>query len=371
MESYNNTNHATVAVVDDLLHGILEFQLALFSDGSNFRGDAVIHQLFHSLAEDISLPDTVLRLRLIDKMDQIHNEKTAAFQSTIDSYMDQAKAIQDSSSEGVKALNEVLSVWEKQIKPAREACEESKNELIRLGEDVSDLDEELDQLEIEEKDVKSLISCLEYNGQTAKAFETYVKELKKIPQNLKSLSVDSTEGSYVINQGETDAINLFWNSHSDILQTDYMNFTFQDASTEKFYTEVLQKVGEESEDEDAKGKQQEKKQEAKDASNSYSDLLNTLKNQDSKDLKKVEGMTYPDDFPSGIAGATAESGTGKSSDSIDTDDEKMVDKLTKSDGFTEKFSAFLNGLDQWKNTGKSLSYGVCDGDVQLSYHKGR
>ena len=288
----------------------------------------------------------------INKMDQIHNDKAAAFQSTIDSYMDQAKAIQDSSSEGVKALNEVLSVWEKQIKPAREACEESKNELIRLGEDVSDLDEELDQLEIEEKDVKSLISCLEYNGQTAKAFENYGKELKKIPQNLKSLSVDSTEGSYVINQGETNAINLFWNSHSDVLQNDYMNFTFQDASTEKFYTEVLQEIGEESEDEDAKGKQQEKKQEAKDASNSYSDLLNTLKNQDSKDLKKVEGMTYPDDFPSGIAGATAESGTGKSSDSIDTDDEKMVDKLTKSDGFTEKFSTFLNGLDQI--SGKTL-----------------
>ena len=288
----------------------------------------------------------------IDKMDQIHNDKAAAFQSTIDSYMDQAKVIQDSSTEGVKALNEVLSVWEKQIKPAREACEESKNELIRLGEDVSDLDEELDQLEIEEKDVKSLISCLEYNGQTAKAFENYGKELKNIPKNLKSLSVDSTEGSYVINQGETNAINLFWNSHSDVLQNDYMNFTFQDASTEKFYTEVLQEIGEESEDEDAKGKQQEKKQEAKDASNSYSDLLNTLKNQDSKDLKKVEGMTYPDDFPSGIAGATAESGTGKSSDSIDTDDEKMVDKLTKSDGFTEKFSAFLNGLDQI--SGKTL-----------------
>ena len=288
----------------------------------------------------------------INKMDQIHNDKAAAFQSTIDSYMDQAKAIQDSSTEGVKALNEVLSVWEKQIKPAREACEESKNELIRLGEDVSDLDEELDQLEIEEKDVKSLISCLEYNGQTAKAFENYGKELKKIPQNLKSLSVDSTEGSYVINQGETNAINLFWNSHSDVLQNDYMNFTFQDASTEKFYTEVLQEIGEESEDEDAKGKQQEKKQEAKDASNSYSDLLNTLKNQDSKDLKEAEGMTYPDDFPSGIAGATAESGTGTSSDSIDTDDEKMVDKLTKSDGFTEKFSAFLNGLDQI--SGKTL-----------------
>ena len=288
----------------------------------------------------------------IDKMDQIHNDKAAAFQSTIDSYMDQAKAIQDSSTEGVKALNEVLSVWEKQIKPAREACEESKNELIRLGEDVSDLDEELDQLEIEEKDVKSLISCLEYNGQTARAFENYGKELKKIPQNLKSLSVDGTEGSYVINQGETDAINLFWNSHSDVLQTDYMNFTFQDASTEKFYTEVLQEIGEESEDEDAKGKQQEKKQEAKDASNSYSDLLNTLKNQDSKDLKEAEGMTYLDDFPSGIAGAAAESGTGTSSDSIDTDDEKMVDKLTKSDGFTEKFSAFLNGLDQI--SGKTL-----------------
>ena len=288
----------------------------------------------------------------INKMDQIHNDKAAAFQSTIDSYMDQAKVIQDSSTEGVKALNEVLSVWEKQIKPAREACEESKNELIRLGEDVSDLDEELDQLEIEEKDVKSLISCLEYNGQTAKAFENYGKELKKIPQNLKSLSVDGTEGSYVINQGETDAINLFWNSHSDVLQTDYMNFTFQDASTEKFYTEVLQEIGEESEDEDAKGKQQEKKQEAKDASNSYSDLLNTLKNQDSKDLKEAEGMTYPDDFPSGIAGAAAESGTGTSSDSIDTDDEKMVDKLTKSDGFTEKFNAFLNGLDQI--SGKTL-----------------
>lgn len=58
--SYDNTNHSTVAVVDDFLHGFLEFYLAFVADHGDFVGDAVVDELFHGFSEDVGLPDAVL-----------------------------------------------------------------------------------------------------------------------------------------------------------------------------------------------------------------------------------------------------------------------------------------------------------------------
>lgn len=57
---YNDTNHSPVAIVDDLLHGLLKFDLALLVDHGKFAGDTVVDKLFHSLAEDIRRPDALL-----------------------------------------------------------------------------------------------------------------------------------------------------------------------------------------------------------------------------------------------------------------------------------------------------------------------
>lgn len=58
--SYDNTNHSSVAVVDDFLHGFLELYLAFVANHGDFVGDAVVDELFHGFSEDVGLPDAVL-----------------------------------------------------------------------------------------------------------------------------------------------------------------------------------------------------------------------------------------------------------------------------------------------------------------------
>ena len=60
--SYNNTHHAAFAVVDDFLHGVLQFGLALFSDGSQLASDTILHQLFYGLSKDVCFPDAFTAL---------------------------------------------------------------------------------------------------------------------------------------------------------------------------------------------------------------------------------------------------------------------------------------------------------------------
>ena len=76
-----------------------------------------------------------------------------------------------------------------------------------------------------------------------------------------------------------------------------MSFVFQDAEKETFYQDILKKIDEESDDNDAKAKKKQKKKEAKNADRSYGDLLSSLENfANNKNLKEFEGITYPNDF---------------------------------------------------------------------------
>lgn len=320
--------------------------IALYQSKDSLKSDVTLDNGFtwDEIEAFQNIDQTIIKS--IRVMDRIHNKKAEEFESTVESYIQQAKEIENTAEEGTKALNEVLSVWEKKVKPKKENCEESKSELASLGEDTSELDEELEELDIKEEDVKSLLDCLEFNKETAQTFEQYGEELKKLPQKLDAIYISGEEGAYLIDEGAQGGLDKFWNEHSDVLKSDYMSFVFQDAEKETFYQDILKKIDEESDDNGAKAKKKQKKKEAKNADRSYGDLLSSLENfANNKNLKEFEGITYPNDFPTGIAGAAPDSGSGKGWKAIKTDDEDVVNKLTKEDGFTSKFSEFLKGLD--------------------------
>ena len=68
----NNTHHPALAVVNDLLHGVLEFGLAFFADGGDFGADAVLDELFDGFAEDVGFPDAFAALAtLADVLDKV------------------------------------------------------------------------------------------------------------------------------------------------------------------------------------------------------------------------------------------------------------------------------------------------------------
>lgn len=54
---YDNTHQSALAVIDNLLHGILELYLALIPDLYQLGMDPVFHQLSDRFSEYIGLPD--------------------------------------------------------------------------------------------------------------------------------------------------------------------------------------------------------------------------------------------------------------------------------------------------------------------------
>ena len=60
---YDNTHQAAFAVVYDLLHGILEFYLAFFTDHGQFVFDSVFYQLLDGFSENVGLPDAFSPVR--------------------------------------------------------------------------------------------------------------------------------------------------------------------------------------------------------------------------------------------------------------------------------------------------------------------
>ena len=68
----NNADKPALAVINDLLHGILKLYLAFFADSRNLASDAILHKLFNGFAKNIGFPDTLAPLAtLINIFDQI------------------------------------------------------------------------------------------------------------------------------------------------------------------------------------------------------------------------------------------------------------------------------------------------------------
>ena len=58
----DKTDQPTLAVIDDLLPGFLQFSLALLADDRDLRTDPVLHQLLDGFSENVRLPDRLAPL---------------------------------------------------------------------------------------------------------------------------------------------------------------------------------------------------------------------------------------------------------------------------------------------------------------------
>ena len=62
MNLYDNADHSSVAVVDDLLKRILKLQLTVLRKLGDFGGYTVLHNLLDGLSKNIGVPDAFLAL---------------------------------------------------------------------------------------------------------------------------------------------------------------------------------------------------------------------------------------------------------------------------------------------------------------------
>ena len=68
----DDAHQPAVAVIDDLLHGILQFFLALVIDHCHFILHAIHHQFFDGFAKNIRTPDASFALLgILDIADQV------------------------------------------------------------------------------------------------------------------------------------------------------------------------------------------------------------------------------------------------------------------------------------------------------------
>ena len=58
--SDNNAHHASVGIVHDLLHGLLQLHLTFFTDHRQLPGNTVIYKLFYCFSENVGFPDAFL-----------------------------------------------------------------------------------------------------------------------------------------------------------------------------------------------------------------------------------------------------------------------------------------------------------------------
>ena len=97
--------------------------IALYQSKDSLKSDVTLDNGFtwDEIEAFQNIDQTIIKS--IRVMDRIHNKKAEEFESTVESYIQQAKEIENTAEEGTKALNEVLSVWEKKVKPKKENCE--------------------------------------------------------------------------------------------------------------------------------------------------------------------------------------------------------------------------------------------------------
>lgn len=279
----------------------------------------------------------------IDNMDKIYNSAVKEYKKSLKIYEDEAQNIIESSQKAVDALNNLINKWENKVIPAKESYEETRDELINLGEEIDDQDEDQEML-INRNEVEDLIGCLQNNQQAAQNFQENVKTLKSIPDTLNGETVDGDEGEMILDMGHQAAVEQYWMKHQifpDSLESASMSF--QDASQTEFYLDTLNKIEADSsesvQDEDSK-------KEADNAQDEYQNLMNALESlADEKNLRNYEKFSYPEDFPSGIQKNTADISGNNKQNRINTD-RNEIDEITESEGFNSGLDRLLNGLDR-------------------------
>ncbi|MDO4273478.1 MAG: DUF5702 domain-containing protein [Eubacteriales bacterium] len=276
-------------------------------------------------------------LRINDRFAKEYTDNLSKIESAADDII-------RNGNEAIKQLDKVKAKWKK-VQKAKEAYEDSKAELAAAGEEVSGLEDQEENIEINEQDLDALKESLNVNIQTAQNVKTQIKELKKVPGNLKKLQVSESESELLLDLYPSSAISQFWENHqSEIWSGGDLSIAFSSPVNTKFYQEQLADIDSGAEREEDKAKQKEQRDEAKHAQDNYSEFLKTIENaQNEKNLKNDSGngMNYPEDFPSGVVKASPSAGTAAGTVDVG-DDKKNVEESANN---IDLVTSIVNGLD--------------------------
>lgn len=277
-------------------------------------------------------------------MDKIHKSAAKAYQESLKAFQKEAETIISEGDKAVTNLKKAKRQW-KSVENAKQAYEKSKEELKDAGTDVSGLDSKGENVTIDEKEIDRQIDTIQSNISAAKEYKKAMETMKKIPDNLKFQEAGSAECEQIILAGGTAAINFFWSVHADGIWGGVKSVSapaMLDPSDTSFYKNTLVKIKTEPAD---NKDQKEKKNEAKQSEEEYKNTKNNFSNAggNERNLEEMEG--YPNQYPSGIAKASLDTGTSETDGSIEVDnDEKAVGSIGGNLGWLDTLAGCVDRL---------------------------
>lgn len=279
-------------------------------------------------------------------MDKIYDSAAKEYKQRIEAFEQEADFIIDSGNNAIDQLEKLIKIWEKDVQPAMDECNEKEQVLKNKGEDTSVIETEWknESLNINKEDAEHLILVLENNIQEAKNSIEQLEQLKQIPDNLRNQNVSSDEGKFLLNYGYKNGINQYWNDHQ-IENGITVSVIFQDVFQEKFYKDVLFNAGEGTENENNRNEKERNEKEAKESQDEYGYILEGLENaQNEKLLEDYEGLSYPSEFPSGLENIFSDISSSKKVNKIDVTGDEVSDVVNAS-GSMGNIGQLLNSLD--------------------------
>lgn len=263
---------------------------------------------------------------------------------------DTMKMVEEVASAGEDAENElkkVKDIWEKDVEKSKREYKESLEVLKQKEEDNPSEGVTLDwEYEEEEEEKTFKLNLDKLTDMYHKIDETqgklsYLNNQLSASQDLPTHFFNPDQIYFEYNWLEYKGINnvivnYLWKENN--LTLEKTDFTPDNLWTHPFYTDTLAKVNQEKE-----GESDDKKQSKKDAEESqdkYEEYIEQLKKLDKElDLAKLEGINYPEEFPSKKTTPSSEKKVNKVK--VDSDSDSIDDSL----GNMSFVNSIINGLD--------------------------
>lgn len=280
--------------------------------------------------------------RNINTMD--HNYKTASkeYKDNIKRIKGAADSIITNGNTAINKLKDVKKKW-KNVEDAKKRYDQAKTDLKSTGEDISGLETEQEDIDINIKALEELIERIQMNINGAEIYKKSLKQLEDLPQQLESQQISYSEGILLENMTASQAADQFWSGHNllDGIQ-DVSSAGFSSPLNTEFYQNTLAGVTEEPvKNENQEQNRNDAAQKETDFNDQKNNILNAAEGE--RNLKEIEG--FPDIFPSGIAGTSINSGLGTGDRKTDTSsDENTVEAVSSDMAWLGSLAACLDSM---------------------------
>lgn len=274
----------------------------------------------------------------------VQNYKTAAnkYKDNIKSIKAAADSIITDGNTAINKLKDVKKKW-KNVEDAKKKYDQAKTDLQSAGEDISGLEAEQENIEINIKELEELINRIQMNVNGAEIYKESLKQLEDLPQQLETQQITSSEGRLLEDWSASQAVDQFWNGHNllDGVQ-DISAAGFGSPLNTDFYQNTLAGMSAEP----VKNENQEQnRNNAAQKESGFNNQKNTILNaiEGELNLKEIEG--FPDMFPSGIAKTASSSGLGTADKKTDISSDVNTVGTVRSDmTWLEELASCLDSM---------------------------